>query len=266
MPADMDPNDHAAFVELGRQMAALNLYTAKQASLLYPTNGDSDDWLYGERGIFAFTFEMYPRESYPGFYPPDSVIAAETARNRGAVSYLVAVSDSPLKVVGLGGDTTQPTVALELPTGGSHVSGSVEIRATAADAVGVTLVEFLADGETIGLDTSAPFAIVWDSTDAPGQHVLSARAFDHGHNVRVSDEVLVTVLTLIPTPSPSTTPSAINTTAPTHTVTTTPSPTPTASATHSLSPTPTASATASPTPTPHGGPAILMPLLFTNPS
>jgi len=58
VPADMDPDDHAVFVEMGRAMAALNGYTAAQASDLYPTNGDSDDWLYGERGVFAFTFEL----------------------------------------------------------------------------------------------------------------------------------------------------------------------------------------------------------------
>jgi len=61
VPADMEPDDHAVFVEMGQAMAALNGYQPKQASDLYLTNGDSDDWLYGERGVFAFTFELYLR-------------------------------------------------------------------------------------------------------------------------------------------------------------------------------------------------------------
>ena len=52
-----------------------NGYTPEQASDLYITDGSIDDWLWGVHGIFGYTFEMYPRTSNPGFYPPDEVIA-----------------------------------------------------------------------------------------------------------------------------------------------------------------------------------------------
>jgi len=217
VPADMDPLDHATFVQLGQAMADLNGYVAKQAYDLYPTNGDSDDWLYGERGIFAFTFELYPSSPYPGFYPPDSIIPAETERNRGAVSYLIAVADSPRKVIGQGGDVTQPSVALESPVESDSIRGEVELRATATDNVGVTLVEFLAGGTAIGLDSSNPFTISWDSSNMLGVQVLTVKAYDRGHNVGTSAGVSVSVLpagpiptaTATPTATPSATPSPI---------------------------------------------------------
>jgi hypothetical protein len=226
----MNPGDHATFVEMGRAMAALNGYTAQQASDLYPTNGDSDDWLYGEQGIFAFTFELYPPTAYPGFYPDDVVIPAETARNRGAVSYLIGVSDNPRKVIGQGGDVTQPSVELVAPTEGAEISGLLELSAAADDDVGVTLVEFLVDNAiTIGLDATAPYTITWDSSTSLGQHLLTVRAYDHGHNVGVSAAVAVTVAV------PETTPTATAS--------------PTLTATPTVTPTPTATPTATPTPT-----------------
>lgn len=229
VPADMEPEDHAIFVEMGRAMAALNGYTAQQASDLYRTNGDSDDWLYGKQGIFAFTFELYPATAYPGFYPDDNVIPAETARNRGAVSYLIGVSDNPRKVIGQGGDVTPPSVELVAPTAGDEISGTVELSATADDDVGVTLVEFLVDSATtIGLDATAPYTITWDSSTTLGQHVLTVRAYDHGHNVGVSAPVAVTVAVpeASPTATASPTPTATPTVTPTATATPTATPMP----------------------------------------
>ena len=60
-------------------MAATNGYTPEQASDLYITDGTIDDWLWGAHRIFSYTFEMYPRTSSPGFYPPGEVIARETS-------------------------------------------------------------------------------------------------------------------------------------------------------------------------------------------
>ncbi len=99
LPADMNLNDLLMFRKLAGDMAATNGYTPQQASDLYTTSGDTVDWLYGARGIFAFTFEMYPRNYNPGFYPPGSVIERETQRNDAAVIYLTTVADNPRKVV-----------------------------------------------------------------------------------------------------------------------------------------------------------------------
>ena len=81
-------------------MAATNGYTPEQASDLYITDGSIDDWLWGVHKIFSYTFEMYPRCSSPGFYPPDEVIAAQTSRNREAVLRLLEYSDCPQRIIG----------------------------------------------------------------------------------------------------------------------------------------------------------------------
>ena len=95
VPADMTADDRNVFVTMGQAMAATNNYTPQQSSDLYVTDGDMTDWAYGVHKIFAYTFEMYPRSSSPGFYPPDEQIATQTARNREAVLYLMEKSDCP---------------------------------------------------------------------------------------------------------------------------------------------------------------------------
>ncbi|HEX5717895.1 MAG TPA: M14 family zinc carboxypeptidase, partial [Thermoanaerobaculia bacterium] len=101
VPADMTQDDRDAFVAIGQAMAATNGYTPQQASDLYITDGTSMDWLYGVHRIFAFAFEMYPVTSgQGGFYPPDEVIPAQTARNRAAVLYLIEQAACPYAVIG----------------------------------------------------------------------------------------------------------------------------------------------------------------------
>ena len=56
--------------------------------------------MWGTYKIFNYTFEMYPRTSNPGFYPPDEVIAAQTSRNRAAVLQLLDAADCPYEVIG----------------------------------------------------------------------------------------------------------------------------------------------------------------------
>ena len=88
------------FATLGQNMAGTNGYTPEQASDLYIADGAIDDWLWGTQGIFAYTFEMYPTTSNPGFYPPDEAIPTQTTRNREAVLRLLEISDCPYKAIG----------------------------------------------------------------------------------------------------------------------------------------------------------------------
>jgi carboxypeptidase T len=93
-------DDRATFATMGQAMANTNGYTPEQASDLYIADGTMPDWAWGIYKIFAYTFEMYPRSSNPGFYPPDEIIARETSRNRAAVVYLLQQADCPYKVIG----------------------------------------------------------------------------------------------------------------------------------------------------------------------
>ena len=93
------------------------------------------------------------------------------------------------------GDTQAPTVSISAPTAGSTVSGtSVTVSASAMDNVGVTSVEFYRGTALIATDTTAPYAVTWDSTSAAnGSYAITAKAKDAAGNVGTSSAVSVTV-------------------------------------------------------------------------
>jgi hypothetical protein len=94
----------------------------------------------------------------------------------------------------LGSGDNPPSVALTDPADGAIVAGNdVLTAATASDDNGVTEVEFFVDGNSIGVDTNAPYSVSWDSTSvADGAHNISATATDSS-NQTSSDSVMVTV-------------------------------------------------------------------------
>ena len=75
------------------------------------------------------------------------------------------------------------------------MSSSVSFAANASDNSGiVTAVEFFVDGTRRGTDSSAPFAISWDTrTVSDGLHILTAKAYDASNNVGASGQLAVTV-------------------------------------------------------------------------
>ena len=108
VPPDMTTLDWKTFVALGRAQAAKNGYTAQQSSELYITDGDQIDYLYATYRIFTFTYELYPTEKatvWADHYPDDSKIAAQTARNRGAILHLIKRAACPYAA--LGADATR---------------------------------------------------------------------------------------------------------------------------------------------------------------
>ncbi|HYO74045.1 MAG TPA: Ig-like domain-containing protein, partial [Archangium sp.] len=85
------------------------------------------------------------------------------------------------------GNSVRPVVSLTAPAHGATLGGNVTLTATASDDVGVTRVDFYADGLLIGSDTTAPYSLVWDSRDHNnGAASLSARAFDSDCNSAAS--------------------------------------------------------------------------------
>ena len=82
-------------------------------------------------------------------------------------------------------DTQPPTVSVTAPAKGVTVTGSaVTIFANAADNVGVAGVQFLISGAySPPEDTTAPYAIAWDSTAAAaGPHTITVVARDAAGN------------------------------------------------------------------------------------
>lgn len=188
-----DALDRATFERLGRALAAANGYRAQQASDLYIADGTSDDWLYGARGIFAFTLELYPRGMPPGFYPPDEVIPPETARNRGAVELLVAMAQDPRRAGGGPGDVLSPTVALTSTALYWPCASPITLTALASDNVGVTLVSLHEEPtEMLGMRTDEPYTFLLRAEE-PGVRTFVARAYDKAHNVGKSAPYTVAV-------------------------------------------------------------------------
>ncbi|PSL57982.1 zinc carboxypeptidase [Saccharothrix carnea] len=98
----LDATQANVFQTMGRRMASLNGYTPQQASDLYITDGSVDDWMWAAHGIWSYTFEMYPRSASgtSGFYPRDTVIAAQTSRNDTAVQLFLDYSDCVPRITG----------------------------------------------------------------------------------------------------------------------------------------------------------------------
>jgi len=220
VPADMPQDDHNVFVAMGQAMAATNGYTAQQMSDLYITDGTICDWLYGVHHIFSYTFEMYPVTSAQGgFYPPDEVIPAQTARNREAILYLLENSDCPYAVIGLqgqycGSPTTtavssslnpsvfgQPvtftaTVATD-PPGGGVPTGSVTFK----DGAAILGTGALDGSGQATLTTSALGAAAHAITALYGGDTTFARSTSAVLTQTVSRAATTTALSSSPNPS-----------------------------------------------------------------
>ena len=74
-----ETKDSTAFIKIGKLLTSENNYTSGLAiqTVGYTANGDSDDWMYGEKGVFAFT----PEVGLAGFWPPKNVIISQCKEN-----------------------------------------------------------------------------------------------------------------------------------------------------------------------------------------
>ena len=84
-------------------------------------------------------------------------------------------------------DDTAPDVSIALSPN-TQLQDLVSITVNATDDVGVTTVELLVDGKTIGTATQAPYLFSWDTTEHPnGSMTLEARAHDAAGNTGSSN-------------------------------------------------------------------------------
>ena len=73
----MNAADEPTFRKVGEHMVAFTNYTLQQAADLYPASGDSDDFLYGELGVLAYTIELDRPEWYIHLSSNDSLYSSE---------------------------------------------------------------------------------------------------------------------------------------------------------------------------------------------
>ncbi len=100
-------------------------------------------------------------------------------------------------------ETTPPTGSVTPPPGGT-VSGVVNVAASASDNVAVAGVQFLLDGQPLGVeDVAGPYTIPWDTrTVSNGSHTLTARVRDMAGNFTTTSGVAVTVSNAADTTAP----------------------------------------------------------------
>ncbi len=93
-----------------------------------------------------------------------------------------------------GSDTSAPQVSIAEPAHQAVVSGTITLRASASDNVGVVSVQFRLDGAKLIKDTVAPFETTLDTrTLRNGNHKLRAVARDAAGNATYSSTITVKV-------------------------------------------------------------------------
>lgn len=82
-------------------------YDPQQGSDLYMTSGTTDDWLYGEMGVYSYCFELYPdrwdndanvSSPYDSFHPNADKVIPVCEDNIEAALYLAKIADNPFQV------------------------------------------------------------------------------------------------------------------------------------------------------------------------
>ena len=218
LPSDMTADDLRALQTIGRRMAASNGYKPQQASDLYVTSGTTRDYAYGRYRIHSFTFEMSVVD-----YPDDSLIEAETGRNKEAVLYLAERSWCPYSVLGATATVARCGVfdddlevgrgwrinasGTDTATGGHWRQGNPAptsaYGAKQLDAVpsgryafatglpaGTTATSHDLDGGTTSVDTRS-----MTLRAAAGQRLTFAWTFAHGASATADDEFRVQLIT-----------------------------------------------------------------------
>ncbi|MBU5638110.1 fibronectin type III domain-containing protein [Geomonas sp. Red69] len=104
------------------------------------------------------------------------------------------IGQSQITTVNVFNDVTAPVVTLTSPAGGSTVSGTVALTASATDNVGVSKVEFYQSNTLIGTSSAAPYSFSWNTAlVANGTYTITAKAYDAAGNVGASQSATVTV-------------------------------------------------------------------------
>jgi len=129
----------------------------------------------------------------------DSTTVADGAHSLTARAYDHVDRVGSSTTVSVNTDNTAPDAALTSPAPGTYLRGHVTLEATASDSRGVTKVEFYSGTTLLGTDTTAPYSLLWNTSNGTGgTQTLTVKAFDSTGNVRTSAEVEVTVDNTVP--------------------------------------------------------------------
>lgn len=213
-----DEQDAAALKALGNAAGQNAIAGRRQHALAVPVGADP---LAGANKLMNFA-ELSFREYFPAhestrnmngwyyrYYPQTGVYLA-------VINWRVYVLGGPFgpEAIGVGpvdafitvdgpASNQAPTTSLTFPGQGAvfPAGATINLQASAADADGIAKVEFYANGNKIGEDTTAPYALAW-SVGGAGSFSFSVKATDTKGMSTTSAAVSVTVAAPTPPASP----------------------------------------------------------------
>jgi hypothetical protein len=193
--ADGSPFEPGKQVTVEVSVWATYLYRSDYLDLYYAADANNPVWTY--------LTTMMPggsnaRKLYASYVLPSGAVQAVRGRFRYGGSAMPCGSggydDHDDLVFAVATDVMAPTVSLTAPSAGSTVSGTATVSASASDNRGVIRVEFFDGATLLGTDTTAPYALSWNTAGVSnGGHTLMARAYDAAGNVGQSAQVQVAV-------------------------------------------------------------------------
>ena len=181
-----DTGTCAPAITPGRQYTMTARYIANTGPMfsVYYRNA-SGGWVWFAQSSRFATSSTYALASYTT--PPMPADATGISVGLSIVGVGSLTMDAFTLVDAAGAETTPPTVSLTSPAAGATVSGTVQLSANASDASGIARVEFLINGVVVGTDTTAPYAVAWNSSGFQGQSVTyAARAVDTPGNTAIT--------------------------------------------------------------------------------
>ncbi len=196
------PPNGADLELLGTKLADFMGYTPMQASDLYITDGATDDWLYGQRGVASFTFEMGD-----DFFEDCAAVPAIEQSVLGALMYAARVARAPYRLVRgpdvtaaaatpEGGEAPFPATlsadASELLHGGQPVA-SISYFLDVPPWEGGSAVPMLPADGAFGSAQESAVASVDTAALAPGRHVVFVQATDASGNAGAVKGALLVV-------------------------------------------------------------------------
>lgn len=123
-----------ALEQMGRRFAWFNGYTPQQSVSLYPTDGTTDDFAYGELGVPAFTFEL----GTAFFQDCGSFEQRVLPDNLAALRYAMRLLHAPYEF-GFGPEVVELRVQPDLALPGETIRLSAQVDDTRSSAIGGAL-------------------------------------------------------------------------------------------------------------------------------
>jgi zinc carboxypeptidase/immune inhibitor InhA-like protein len=182
--ATLNTPDQSIFGAFGDSVSVQNGYRAGNPlnGAIYLTNGELDDWLYGDVSqrpkIFGFTFEVNTAEE-GGFDPADTMIGPTCETNWGPVLTLLRYADAPRRIVPPARPGTPWFVAV--PPGAVDIHWTYPSPDPVNPVVSEEVLEIASLGQ--GTDDAESGVARWDSTGfawSTARHASGARSFYSG--------------------------------------------------------------------------------------